>query len=196
MIIIIFLAWNQTLALKNGRNLWAPHSPGVWTPWSKKGMDMLIPFILHFSNIFDSDPQEIHFASKSSTHMHTHKGEKNFYHYYIWSVRIFSILSCPITFFKMLCLYDQIDFMTTNGSWTTIWYLLHQAISNILWHSEEFIREEWSDLEDCSPEHQVKGLLTLAQNQTWQCTLLILIYFWDPKGLESFWILLQKKHNC
>lgn len=104
MIIIIFLAWNQTLALKNGRNLWSPHSPGVWTRCFKKGMDMLIPFILYFSNIFDSDPQEIHFASKSSTQIHTHR-EKRISTITIYEVYIFSPFYLVRLHFLKCCVY-------------------------------------------------------------------------------------------
>lgn len=109
------------------KEFWSPHCHGVWPPLCKKGMDRLMPLIQDFSSISNSDPQKINFTLQYTyTHKHTHTQENISYHYSTWPTHTYFFYS-SIQFyyiFKLLLSYHQLDFMISNGSWTTAWKIL------------------------------------------------------------------------
>lgn len=58
MVLTLLVAWDQSSAVKNCD---LHNCPGVWPPQLEKATNRLMPLTLGFSNMFDSDPQEIHF---------------------------------------------------------------------------------------------------------------------------------------
>lgn len=131
MIITLLPAWHQSLAVKNGRNC-PPQLPGVWPSRLEKGTNGLMPLTLDFSNMFDSDPQETVWIAVHHTHIHTKEFlplPHDIHIVYILYVLYSSILFYYI--FKMLYSHDQVDFKTSNRSWTIVWKTLSWTISKI-----------------------------------------------------------------